>query len=148
MRFTFILRGDALTAGQIPLYFFTGGAAGSAAVIGVASRWIGRDHELTRDCRYVAAAGTALSSALLISDLGRPASRGVLSGPVPLMLRVAAVFAGRRRSRQLRKAAAVSSIASSMLTWVGWLRAGYASARDWRLPLEAVTNSGVREQAR
>ena len=57
---------------EIPLYFFAGGAAGSAAVIGAVARWTGRDLELSRDCRYVAAAGTALSSALLIGDLGRP----------------------------------------------------------------------------
>ncbi len=58
---------------QIPIYFFAGGAAGSASVIGAVARWIGHDRELARDCRYVAAAGTALSTALLMSDLGRPA---------------------------------------------------------------------------
>ena len=58
---------------QIPLYFFAGGAAGSAAVLGLAARWIGRDRRAARDCRYMRAAGTAVSSALLISDLGRPA---------------------------------------------------------------------------
>jgi len=274
---------------QIPPYFFAGGAAGSAAVIGLVARWIGGDRELARDCRYLAAAGTAASGALLISDLGRPGrflammrvfkrqspmsvgawtlavfgtasaaavlaerlnqrlnSRwiriggdsaemisalaglpfsnytgvligasviplwnenvetlpihfgmsglnsavsilelmghrnpalntlgmgasaietlegfgieiskkpvmeplkrgrsgvitrlgGVLSGPVPLVLRVAAAFAGRRRARQLRKLAAASSVAGSMLTRVAWIHAGKVSARDWRLPLE------------
>jgi len=57
---------------QIPIYFFVGGAAGSAAVIGAASRLLGDDLELTRDCRRLAAAGSAISTALLISDLGRP----------------------------------------------------------------------------
>ena len=61
---------------------------------------------------------------------------GLLSGPLPLALRLAAAFAGRRRSRQLRKAAAVSSIAGSLLTRVAWLQAGHASAKNWRLPLE------------
>ncbi len=275
---------------QIPLYFFAGGAAGSAAVLGTAARWIGRDRELARDCGLVAAVGTAASSALLIADLGRPqrflammrvfkkqspmsvgawtlavfgtfsaaaafaeifnrrfpsaplriighlsegisalaglpfsnytgvligasviplwnenvgtlplhfgmsglnsavsilelmghrnralnalgmgaaaietiegfnieTSRkpameplkrgrsglitrlgGVLSGPLPLALRVAAAFAGRRRSRQLRRAAAVSSIAGSLLTRVAWVHAGHVSAQDWRLPLES-----------
>ncbi len=274
---------------QIPIYFFAGGAAGSAAVIGVAARWIGRDRRLARDCRYIAAAGTALSSALLVSDLGRPSRflammrvfkpqspmsmgawtlavfgtfsaaaafaemldrrflwlplrfagdvaegisalaglpfsnytgvligasaipvwnenvaslplhfgmsgvnsavgilelmghrnkalntlgmgasaietleglhiettrkpamdplkgglsgaitrvGGVLSGPIPLALRVAAMFAGRRRSRQLRKAAAASSVVGSILTRIAWVHAGHVSARDWRLPLE------------
>ena len=274
---------------QIPLYFFAGGAAGSASVVGLLARLIGNDRKLARDCRYLAAAGTAASSALLISDLGRPArflammrvfkwkspmsvgawtlavfgtfsagaamaemlyeryewlpirmvgdlseavsalaglpfsnytgvligatvvpvwnenvgtlpihfgmsglnsavsilellgqnnpalntlgmgasaietfegikietSRnrvleplkrgpsgiitrlgGVLSGPVPLALRIAAAFAGKARSRKLRRIAAASSIAGSMLTRIGWVHAGHVSARDWRLPLD------------
>ncbi len=274
---------------EIPAYFFVGGAAGSAAMIGAAARWIGRDRELARDCRYVAAAGAIISTGLLISDLGRPArflamlrvfkrqspmsvgawtlaafgsfsgaaafaellgerfpdlpirmvghiaegfsaltglplsnytgvligasvipvwnenvetlpihfgmsglssavsilelmghenralntlgmgacaiesleglsietSRkrqmdplkyggsglvtrvgGALSGPVPLALRVAAAFAGKGSARRLRKLAAVSSIAGSMLTRIAWLRAGHASAKNWALPLE------------
>lgn len=275
---------------QIPPYFFVGGAAGSAAVIGLVSRWMGNDRELTRDCRYIAAVGTAVSSALLISDLGRPARflnmlrvfkpqspmsmgawtlavfgtfsagaafaemlerrydwlpmrlvgdlsegvsalagmpfsnytgvligasvipvwnenvrtlpihfgmsglasavsilellghenralntlgmgaaaietiegitiesnkkpameplkhgrsglitrlGGVLSGPIPLALRIAAAFAGDRRSRQLRKMAAASSVAGSMLTRIAWVHAGHVSAKNWRLPLES-----------
>ena len=61
---------------------------------------------------------------------------GVLSGPVPLALRLAAAFTGPRRSRKLRKAAAVSSVVGSMLTRIAWVHAGHVSARDWRLPLE------------
>jgi hypothetical protein len=274
---------------QIPVYFFAGGAAGSAAVLGVAARWVGNDHKLASDCRLVAAAGTALSTGLLIWDLGRPARflammrvfkpqspmsvgawtlaglstfsaaaflaeklkaryeipllapagnlteilsaitglpfsnytgvligataipvwnenvaslplhfgmsglnsavsilelmghdnralntlgigacaietgegihietsnkpameplrrgktgfvtrmGGLLSGPFPLALRVAAAFANKRRARQLRRVAAVSSIAGSMLTRIAWVHAGHVSARDWRLPLE------------
>lgn len=274
---------------EIPLYFFVGGAAGSAAVVGAVARWMGHDQKLARDCRYIAAAGTALSSALLVADLGRPerflamlrvfkrhspmsvgawtlavfgtcsaaaalaelanlrldarpirfagnfaegisalsglifsnytgvligatvvpvwnenvrtlpvhfgmsglnsavsilellghrhpalntlamgASAietlegyhiettdkpvmeplkrgrsglvtrlgGVLSGPIPLALRVAAVFAGKRRSRQLRRLAAASSLAGSMLTRFAWVQAGHESAKNWRLPLE------------
>jgi hypothetical protein len=274
---------------QIPPYFFAGGAAGSAAVLGLVSRWIGDDPKLSRDCRYIAAAGTAVSSALLISDLGRPSRflgmmrvfklqspmsvgawtlavfgtcsaaaafaemlgarynwlpirvvgdlsegisalaglpfatytgvligatvipvwnenvstlpihfgmsglnsavsilellghdnkalntlgmgaaaietfegisietnkkpvmdplkhgtsgmitrlGGVLSGPIPLVLRVAAAFAGEKRSRQLRRIAAASSITGSMLTRIAWIHAGHVSAKNWRLPLE------------
>ena len=274
---------------EIPVYFFVGGAAGAAAMIGAAAHWTGGDRELARDCRYIAAAGAILSSALLISDLGRPARflamlrvfkrqspmsvgawtltafggfsgaaalaelldqrssstavriagniaealtalaglplsnytgvligasvipvwnenveslplhfgmsglnsavgvlelmghedralntlgmgasavetlegvsietrkkremdplkhgasgvitriGGLLSGPVPLALRVAAAFAGKSRARKLRKIAAGCSVAGSMLTRVGWLRAGHASARNWQLPLQ------------
>ena len=274
---------------QIPPYFFLGGAAGSAAVIGAAARWFGDDDRLARDCRYLAAAGAVGSAGLLISDLGRPGrflgmmrilkpqspmsvgawtlavfgtfslaaafaemlnrrfniasielignvsealsalaglpfsnytgvligasviplwnenvatlpihfgmsglnsavsilelmgnenpalntlgmggsavevleginvelSRkpameplkhgpnglltrigGVLSGPIPLGLRVAAAFAGQRRSCQLRRIAAASSIAGSMLTRIAWVHAGHVSAKDWRWPLQ------------
>jgi hypothetical protein len=273
---------------EIPPYFFVGGAAGSAAVLGVMANWIGRDKRLARDCRLLAAGGAILSSAFLISDLGRPVrflamlrvfkpqspmsvgawtlaafgsfsgaaafaqiaadryglpvrilgniaevfsaaaglpfsnytgvligasvipvwnehvhslpihfgmsglnsavgilelmghdnralntlglgaaavetlegvnievSRkpaveplkrgtsgfitrlgGVLSGPVPLALRIAAAFSGRRRSIKLRRIAAASSVAGSMLTRIAWVQAGHVSARDWRLPLE------------
>ena len=273
---------------EVPIYFFVGGAAGAAGVIGAAARWIGRDRKLARDCRYVAAVGAVLSSALLISDLGRPARflamlrvfkpqspmsvgawtlaafgtfsgaaatadflnqrfkflpvrivgdlaealtalaglplssytgvligatvipvwnenvaslpihfgmsglnsavgilelmghenralntlgmgaaaiesfeglsietrkrpaieplkrgasglitrlGGVLSGPVPLALRVAAAFAGKKNARKLRRAAAASSLAGSILTRIAWLHAGHISARNWRLPL-------------
>lgn len=275
---------------EVPIYFFVGGAAASSAVIGAVANATGTNEKVARDARYVAAAGTALSSALLISDLGRPArflamlrvfkkqspmsvgawvlavfgtaaaaaafaqiaddqfglrpvrvlgniaefvsaalglpfsnytgvligatvipvwnhniktlpihfgmsglnsgvsilelmgneqsrplnilgigacametyegyhlefkrdprvnaplkegvsgwitrAGGVLSGPAPLALRLASLFTSRKRSRQLRRAAAWSSIAGSMATRVGWVRAGHASAKDWRLPL-------------
>ena len=58
---------------------------------------------------------------------------GVLSGPLPLALRLIATAS---RSRRLRRLAAWSSIAGSILTRVGWIYAGHASARDWRIPLE------------
>lgn len=61
---------------------------------------------------------------------------GVLSGPLPLALRLAAAFAGERRSRHLIRAASAASIAGSLLTRVGWIRAGHASAKDYRLPLQ------------
>ena len=272
---------------EIPPYFFVGGAAGSASVIGAIAHWTGRDAKLARDCRLLAAGGAIVSSALLISDLGRPARflamlrvfkpqspmsvgawtlagfgtfsgaaafaqiaaerfrlpvrtlgniaeafavaaalpfsnytgvligataipvwnehvgslpihfgmsglnsavgllelmghenpalntlgigaaaiesmegvnierskkpaveplkrgwsglitrlGGVLSGPVPLALRIVAAASGPRRSRKLRKAAAISSVAGSILTRFAWVHAGHVSARDWRLPL-------------
>ena len=58
---------------------------------------------------------------------------GVLSGPVPLVLRVASAIAGKK---DFRRAAACSSIVGSLLTRFGWVQAGRASARDHRLPLE------------
>jgi formate-dependent nitrite reductase membrane component NrfD len=272
---------------EVPLYFFVGGAAGSAAVIGAMANWVGRDPELRRNARLVAAAGGMISTGLLVADLGRPARflnmlrvfkkqsamsvgawtlaafssfsgatafaelvqgrfdfapvrvlghiseafsaafglpfhnytgvligataipvwnrnittlpihfgmsglnsavailellghnstalnllgigasafeayeglhleqrseaaleplkhglsgwitrlGGVLSGPAPLSLRLAAQFSG---SRKMRRAACWAALAGSLLTRYGWMQAGKASAQDWRLPLEA-----------
>ncbi len=57
---------------QIPLYFFVGGAAGAAAVMGAIANATGADRRLVRDARFIAASGAVLSPALLIADLGRP----------------------------------------------------------------------------
>jgi hypothetical protein len=271
---------------EVPLYFFVGGAAGSAAVIGAMANWVGRDPLLRRNARLLAAAGGAISTGLLVADLGRPSRflnmlrvfkkqsamsvgawtlaafstfsgaaafaelaaeafdfapirvlghiseafsaalglpfhnytgvligataipvwnrnitslpihfgmsgvnsavailellghdhgalnllgigasafetyegvhleqrtepaldplkhgfsgwltrlGGVLSGPAPLGLRVAAQISG---SKKMRRAACWSAIAGSLLTRYGWMRAGHASAKNWRLPLE------------
>lgn len=58
----------------VPAYFYLGGAAGAAAVLGAAARALAPDdtRDLVRRSRYLAAAGTAAGTALLIADLGRP----------------------------------------------------------------------------
>jgi hypothetical protein len=275
---------------EIPLYFFVGGAAGAAAVVGAIADYTGADRRLVRDARWIAAAGSVLSPPLLIADLGRPArflnmlrvfkpqsamsmgvwtlmgfsgaasatafagfmrdrygpsfpirvlenagtaasllfglpfsnytgvligataipvwnehagdlpmhfgasglsasvgmlelmghhksralqtlglgaaifecwegwrletrhtkgnrplkhgasgalirAGGALSGPIPLALRLLSLVA-RNRSSSLRKWAAASAIAGSLVTRIAWIYAGHVSARDWRLPLE------------
>ncbi|MBV8672127.1 MAG: polysulfide reductase NrfD [Acidobacteriaceae bacterium] len=60
----------------------------------------------------------------------------VLSGPLPIALRVASMFAGKGRARTLRRLAACSGIAGSLCMRYGWVEAGAVSARDWRLPLK------------
>lgn len=55
---------------------------------------------------------------------------GLLSGPIPLLLRT---FGGRSASAQ--RAAAMSTIAGSVLTRYGWIAAGRSSAVDPREPL-------------
>ena len=57
---------------EIPLYFFVGGAAGAAAVVGAIADYTGADRQLVRHARWIAAAGSVISPALLIADLGRP----------------------------------------------------------------------------
>lgn len=276
---------------EIPLYFFVGGAAGASAVIGAIADYTGADRELVRHARWIAAAGSVISPALLIADLGRPErfltmlrvfkpqspmsvgvwtllgfssaaaaaafagflsdrygpslplrvlenagqaaslafglpfsnytgvligataipvwnrnaadlplhfaasgvgaavgilelmghrksralqalglgaaifesfeglriesrsqrpldplkygasglvtrAGGALSGPIPALLRVASLFGGKRRSDSLRRWAAWSAIAGSLITRFAWIHAGHVSARDWKLPLQ------------
>src|SRR5256885_16389582 len=54
---------------QIPLYFFTGGTAGSPAVVGAIADYTGVDSRRGRDARWVAAAGATISSPVPISAL-------------------------------------------------------------------------------
>ena len=60
---------------------------------------------------------------------------GLLSGPVPATLRLVHMLSGSPRSASLRKAAAISAVAGSLLTRIAWVHAGHVSARDWKLPL-------------
>src|SRR5690348_348084 len=72
---------------------------------------------------------------------------GVLSGPVPLALRLAAMFTKDSRSKNLVRAASAASLAGSLLTRVGWIRAGHSSARDYRLPLQIAQGTSMIEAA-
>ena len=67
---------------------------------------------------------------------------GILSGPIALFLRVSSSVAGERTARRLRRAAAICSIAGSLLTRVGWVEAGNSSSQDNRIPL-ALPESSV-----
>jgi formate-dependent nitrite reductase membrane component NrfD len=59
---------------SVPAYFYVGGAAGAAAVLGAAAQSVDRDglHGLVRRSRWIAALGAALSTGFLVHDLGRP----------------------------------------------------------------------------
>lgn len=60
---------------------------------------------------------------------------GILSGPVPLVLRLIAGSSGSERSIRLRRIAAASTVAGSLLTRQAWVQAGRASADDPSVPL-------------
>ncbi len=60
---------------------------------------------------------------------------GILSGPIAFLLRAGSSVAGRKTGRRLRRAAAVCSVAGSLLTRAGWVAAGNASSQDNRIPL-------------
>lgn len=59
---------------SIPAYFYVGGVAGAASVLGAVADAVGgkRLEGLARRCHLVGTVGDALSGALLIHDLGRP----------------------------------------------------------------------------
>jgi formate-dependent nitrite reductase membrane component NrfD len=59
---------------SIPLYFYVGGAAGAASLLGAAAEAVGGKglKGLGHQCRWVGMAGDLVSSGLLIYDLGRP----------------------------------------------------------------------------
>jgi formate-dependent nitrite reductase membrane component NrfD len=59
----------------IPAYFFTGGAAGAASVLAAIASLSGKRSldRLVFRARLLAAGGTAVSTALLVYDLGKPA---------------------------------------------------------------------------
>ncbi len=69
---------------------------------------------------------------------------GVLSGPIPLALRLLSMFAGKRQARTFRRMAAVSAVSGSLLTRIAWIYAGHISARDWRQPLEIPREPSFR----
>jgi len=56
---------------EVPAYFFVGGLAGASALLGLVADLAGQ-RSLARNARLAAAAGAAVSPALLVSDLGRP----------------------------------------------------------------------------
>jgi formate-dependent nitrite reductase membrane component NrfD len=57
---------------QIPLYFFVGGLAGTAAVIALVAHISGSFPELRRAALWIAFSGALISPPLLIADLGLP----------------------------------------------------------------------------
>jgi formate-dependent nitrite reductase membrane component NrfD len=56
---------------EVPIYFFLGGAAGTASVIGALAEFTNRP-TLARNAEYAAGIGGLASVVLLIDDLGRP----------------------------------------------------------------------------
>ena len=88
--------------------------------------WEGIELLRTRD-RELAPTKEGLNGALI-------QTAGILSGPVPIALRLASLFS-RKNKRRLRQAAAVSGVIGSLCLRYGWVAAGTVSARDWKIPL-------------
>lgn len=95
------------------------GAAAVETLIGAGLEM--SDTDFLRRPREGRANGVGIAASTWSGDLTRLG--GVLSGPLPLALRL---FGGR--SGSARKAAAISTIVGSLLTRVGWIAAGRDSA--------------------
>jgi hypothetical protein len=132
--------------GSLPIHFSISGAGAAVSLLELA----GHDRSAALNALGIGAAALeSLEGFMLEADTheaNRPLKRGpsgwttraggVLSGPLPLALRLASLFASGENRRALRRNAALSSIAGSLLTRIGWVRAGYSSSRDYRIPLE------------
>jgi formate-dependent nitrite reductase membrane component NrfD len=55
----------------VPAYFYVGGLAGAAAVLGAVAQWSGDSRRLVNRCRWTATGGVAAGTVFLILDLGR-----------------------------------------------------------------------------
>lgn len=128
----------------LPIHFAASGTAAAAATLEL----LGNDSPaLHRIALGAAAVETAMGASIeLGSTPGTKALKtgvsgwamrgaGLLSGPLPLALRLLSLTsAGRGRS--LRRAAAISSLAGSLLTRWAWVHAGKLSADDPSVPLQ------------
>ncbi len=129
--------------GTLPIHFAASGTAAAASILELA----GNESEALNKIALGAAAvemivgassersskpGTAV---LRTGESGRAMrSAGLLSGPVPLGLRLLSLGI-KSRKRSLRRAAAVSSVIGSLLTRWAWIQAGSTSAKDSSVPL-------------
>jgi len=140
--------------GLLPIHFATSGMATASAVLEL------RGHEniaLNSIGLATALGETAIGTAIELRK--DPALRplkekksgwltrigGLLSGPLPLLLRLLSLGGGQERRRKLRKAAALSSVAGSVITRFAWTQAGKASAEDPKIPLELPTRTALPE---
>lgn len=113
----------------LPIHFGASALGSAAAILDL------RGHE-QRAVRRL-----ALAAALAESVVGATIERGerpdlttriggVLSGPVPLLIRLL-----HGKSRRARQAAAVSTLLGSLITRFAWVEAGKRSARGLKTPL-------------
>jgi formate-dependent nitrite reductase membrane component NrfD len=134
----------------LPIHFAASGTAAAASILELS----GNDSEaLNHIALGAAAVETAMGASLeLSSKPGTPDLRtgsggwsmrgaGLLSGPLPLVLRLLSLKKTGAK-RNLRRAAAISSLAGSLLTRWAWIQAGKASAEDSSVPLELQKRSG------
>ena len=127
-------------ARSLPFHFAFSGLGTAAAILQLR----GHRHPALNGVGIAAAAAETLFGARIEAASGRSAepakhgtsgtlmrTAGVLSGPVPLLLRAVG-----RRSARAQRAAAIATIAGSLMTRYAWVAAGRSSAADPRDPLQ------------
>jgi formate-dependent nitrite reductase membrane component NrfD len=128
-------------AGDLPVHFAASGLGGATGILELMG------HHKSRALQALALGAAIFETWEGIRIEGRshaylePLKRltrsgGILSGPMPIFLRLASLFAPRRRSSALRHWAACSAIAGSLITRFAWMSAGRVSANNPKLPLE------------
>ena len=141
---------------SLPIHFALSGLGAAASII----QLMGNEDDRALNMIGIASALGETLEGVKLEAAAKPANQplkkglsgiitrvgGVLSGPVPLVLRFTAAFASEKRSRQLVRAAAAATLAGSFFTRLGWIRAGHASARDYRQPLQL--GAGVQNSKR
>jgi hypothetical protein len=128
--------------GSLPMHFAASGLNSAVSILEL----MNHDDSRALNILGLAASGYEIAEGALIEldrdRTNRPLQHGrsgffvrlggLLSGPVPFTLRIAYALTGNKK---LRRAAALSSLAGSLLTRFGWVEAGKASARDYQIPL-------------
>ena len=131
---------------SLPMHFAASGLSSAVSLLEL----MGNEEEPALNWLGLLACATEAVEGVLIEmesgEVNRPLHRGasgwitraggVLSGPLPLALRMFG-----RKSATLRRAAALSSLVGSLVTRFAWIEAGHASARDYRLPLGLADDS-------
>ena len=129
--------------GTLPIHFAASGTAAAAAILELSGN---QSEALHRIAIGAAAVETCMGMVIeldsaaatdpLRSGTSGAAMRGagLLSGPIPLALRLLSLR-GKHQKRELRLAAAISSLAGSLLTRWAWIHAGTVSAKDSSVPL-------------
>jgi hypothetical protein len=138
----------------LPIHFAASGVASAASILELAGN---ESEALNRIAIGAAVAETAMGASIEVRRTAstKPLRHGVsgwatrgagfLSGPLPLALRLIASFThtsgSAKRRRNLRRAAAISSLLGSFLTRFAWVHVGRVSADDPSVPLHLENTS-------
>ena len=145
----------AESAAELPVHFAASGLGSAVSLLEL------KDHESHRALNALGIGSSAVETvmglrmaakrepALKALKTGRAGwmsrAAAVLSGPLPLVLRLLAGSSGARSSRRLRRMAAASTVVGSVLTRYAWVGSGRASAADPSLPLELSSRRSSAE---